>query len=44
MMPLGVIVPLAAALAVIEVPIAQWSEITPGCGSLVLYATPADLV
>ena len=33
-----------AALAVLELPIAQWSEIAPGGGSLVLYATPADLV
>jgi len=33
-----------AALAVIELPITQWSAIAPGGGALVLYATPADLV
>jgi phosphohistidine phosphatase len=33
-----------ATLAVIEMPITQWSEIAPGGGALVLYATPADLV
>lgn len=33
-----------AALAVIELPIALWSEIEIGGGALVLYATPADLV
>lgn len=33
-----------AALAVIELPIEQWSELVPGRGSLARYVTPADLV
>lgn len=33
-----------AALAVVELPIADWSEIAPGRGTLTLYATPPELV
>jgi phosphohistidine phosphatase len=32
-----------AALAVLELPVEQWSETTPGIGELVAYVTPNDL-
>lgn len=33
-----------AAVAVIELPVERWSAVETGCGSLVLYTTPAELV